>query len=87
MNNATIMHFACHGTQHPTNALHSALHLKDGPLTLLQLKNVKRCHPGSLAFLSACETAKGDSNQPDESIHIAAGMLVAGFQGVVGTMW
>ena len=40
-----------------------------------------------LAFLSACETATGDEYQPDESIHLAAGMLVAGFGNVIATMW
>ena len=44
----------------------------------------------SLAFLSACETAKGDSKTPDEAIHLAATLLFqlfAGFRGVVATMW
>jgi hypothetical protein len=41
----------------------------------------------SLAFLSACETAKGDENLPDEVIHLGATLLFAGFRGVVATMW
>lgn len=40
-----------------------------------------------LAFLCACETAKGDSNVPDEALHVAATMIFAGFRGAVGTMW
>jgi CHAT domain-containing protein len=40
-----------------------------------------------LAFLSACETAKGDANTPDEAMHLAASLLFAGFGGVVATMW
>ena len=45
-------------------------------------------HPhGGLAFLSACQTAMGDENLSDEAIHIAAGMLFAGYSRVVGTMW
>ena len=40
-----------------------------------------------LAFLSACQTAKGDSELPEEAIHLAAGMLMAGYGSVVGTMW
>jgi CHAT domain-containing protein len=40
-----------------------------------------------LAFLSACETATGDIRQPDQTIHLAAAMLFAGFQSVVATMW
>jgi CHAT domain-containing protein len=41
----------------------------------------------SLAFLSACETAKGDEGTPDEAMHLAAAVLFAGFRGVVATMW
>jgi CHAT domain-containing protein len=40
-----------------------------------------------LAFLSACETATGHNRLPDEAIHLAAGMLSAGYSSVVGTMW
>ncbi|KAJ7123558.1 hypothetical protein C8R44DRAFT_784007, partial [Mycena epipterygia] len=41
----------------------------------------------TLAFLSACETAKGDDTVPDEAMHLAATLLFAGFRGVVATMW
>jgi CHAT domain-containing protein len=40
-----------------------------------------------LAFLSACETAKGDATTPDEAMHLAASLLFAEFGGVVATMW
>jgi CHAT domain-containing protein len=40
-----------------------------------------------LAFLSACETAKGDEKSPDEAMHLAATMIFAGFRGVIATMW
>jgi CHAT domain-containing protein len=40
-----------------------------------------------LAFLSACETAQGDRQQPDQAIHLAASMLYAGFKSVIATMW
>ena len=40
-----------------------------------------------LTFLSACETAQGEDNHPDEAVHVAAGMLAAGFRDVIGTMW
>ncbi|KAJ7201976.1 hypothetical protein C8J57DRAFT_1543505 [Mycena rebaudengoi] len=40
----------------------------------------------SLAYLSACETAKGHLQLPDEAMHLAATLLFAGFGGVVGTM-
>ncbi|KAF8554014.1 hypothetical protein OG21DRAFT_1143226 [Imleria badia] len=43
--------------------------------------------PGEFAFLSACHTAVGDRNAPDEIIHLAAAMQFVGFRSVIGTMW
>ena len=40
---------------------------------------------GGLAFLSACQTATGEEVLSDEAIHIAKGMLFAGYGGVIGT--
>ena len=40
-----------------------------------------------IAFLSACQTAEGDKDLPDEAVHLAAGMLAAGFKSVIATMW
>ena len=40
-----------------------------------------------LAFLSACQTATGSQELQDESVHLTAGMLLAGYRGVIGTMW
>lgn len=31
-----------------------------------------------LAFLSACKTAKGSEEQPDQAVHLAASMLFCG---------
>jgi CHAT domain-containing protein len=42
---------------------------------------------GRLAFLFARQTATGDKDLSDEAIHIVAGMLFAGYGGVIGTMW
>ncbi|KAF8122601.1 hypothetical protein EV363DRAFT_1182291 [Boletus edulis] len=38
-------------------------------------------------FLSACQTVTGVEDLTDEAVHIAAGMLFAGYGGVVGKMW
>ncbi|KAJ7114992.1 CHAT domain-containing protein [Mycena epipterygia] len=85
---SSIVHFACHGTQDLGNPLKTGLHLTDGRLKVSQLirgKSQKKSM--SLAFLSACETAKGDETVPDEAMHLAATLLFSGFQGVVATMW
>ena len=83
---ASIAHFACHGHQNTQNPLESALLLQDGPLKVSQM--MQQSMPNaSLAFLSACETAMGDENLPDEVIHLGATLLFSGFRGVVATMW
>jgi CHAT domain-containing protein len=82
----SIAHFACHGQQNIQNPLESALVLQDGQLKVSQI--MQQSMPNaSLAFLSACETAMGDENLPDEMIHLGATLLFAGFRGVVATMW
>ena len=35
----------------------------------------------------ACQTSKGDEKLSEEAVHLAAGMLAAGYVGVVATMW
>jgi CHAT domain-containing protein len=49
---------------------------------------VKQALPrAELAFLSACQTATGDERIAEESVHLAAGMFLAGYRGVIATMW
>ncbi|PPQ90733.1 hypothetical protein CVT25_010170 [Psilocybe cyanescens] len=40
-----------------------------------------------LAFLSACQTSTGDEKLSEEAVHLAGGMLAAGYKDVVATMW
>jgi CHAT domain-containing protein len=84
--NATVLHLACHGIQDASNPLDSGFIMQDkkvqvGDLIRLNLPSAR------LAFLSACETAQGDMERPDESLHLAATMLYVGFKSVIGTMW
>jgi CHAT domain-containing protein len=80
------VHFACHGIQDTADPMKSGLRLSDG---LLQLSDIiKEPLPNAdFTFLSACQTAKGDKSRPEEAIHLAAGMLLAGYRSVVATMW
>ena len=41
----------------------------------------------ALSCPHACQAATGVGRLSDEAIHVAAGMLFAGYEGVVGTMW
>jgi tetratricopeptide (TPR) repeat protein len=83
---ASFIHLACHGIQDPTNALESGFFLRNGMLTISKLMELE-LHKPWFAYLSACETAKGDAEQPDQVMHLAAAMLFAGFKSVVATMW
>ena len=80
------VHFACHGIQDVSDPLKSGIHLHDGRLELLEIMRQQMSNP-DLAFLSACQTSKGDLELSEEVVHLAAGMLAAGYRGVVGTMW
>lgn len=80
------VHLACHGYQNPEESLQSKFRFHSGTLDLAtilrtDLKNA------DLAFLSACETSTGDAKLSDEAVHLAAGMLAAGYRRVVATMW
>lgn len=87
MKDADWVHFACHGVQDDANPTDSGLCLADGRrLRVSDMIALSRPH-GGLSFLSACQTAVGDEDLSDEAIHIAAGMLFAGYGGVVATMW
>jgi CHAT domain-containing protein len=87
LESANIVHIACHGTQNAADPLQSAFHLSgDRRLAVSDLMDLDLKH-AHLAFLSACETAKGDKEQPDQAIHLAATMLFVGFRSVIGTMW
>ncbi|TEB19798.1 hypothetical protein FA13DRAFT_1843508, partial [Coprinellus micaceus] len=80
------VHLACHGYQNREDSLKSKFRFHNGTLdlaTILQ-KDLKNA---DLAFLSACETGAGDERLSDEVVHLASGMLAAGYQRVVATMW
>jgi len=86
LSTASIVHFACHGEQDDAKPLESALILHDGRLPVSRIMQ-QPMPGGSLAFLSACETAMGDKNLPDEAMSIGASLLFSGFRHVIATMW
>ncbi|EIN09637.1 hypothetical protein PUNSTDRAFT_66413, partial [Punctularia strigosozonata HHB-11173 SS5] len=83
---ASILHLACHGQQDVGDALESGFVLEDGKLTISALMRLD-LPDAFFAFLSACESAKGDAEQPDELVSLSAAMMFAGFKSVIGTMW
>ncbi|KAF8676795.1 TPR-like protein [Rhizoctonia solani] len=80
------VHLACHAHQNVINATKSGFFLHNGTLDLAAINRRSFTKKG-LAFLSACQTAKGDKKLPDEAVHLASGMLMAGYCSVIGTMW
>jgi CHAT domain-containing protein len=87
LSDVSIAHFACHGQQDISDPLKSGLILESGNKLEISRFMEKRLPKASLVFLSACETAMGDENLPDEAMHLAASMLFIGFHGAVATMW
>jgi len=86
MEERSWVHLACHAVQHHSSPTESAFCLHDGDLTLSKIIT-KQFPNADFAFLSACQTATGDKNLPDEAVHLAAGMLAAGYRSVIATMW
>ncbi|WP_194828053.1 CHAT domain-containing protein [Nocardia sp. XZ_19_231] len=83
-----IAHFACHG-----RAVSSAKHPAQGGLVLSDGMFVPafvhdlRTTTAQLAFLSACDTAGPDPALLDEPLNLASAFHLAGFRGVIGTLW
>ncbi|KAG9085907.1 hypothetical protein FRC07_013260, partial [Ceratobasidium sp. 392] len=80
------VHMACHASQNSDAPGTSAFYLHDGPLRLSTIMN-KSLKNAEFAFLSACQTASGDEEIPDEAAHLAAGMFMAGYHTVIATAW
>ncbi|EUC57636.1 aromatic di-alanine and TPR containing protein, partial [Rhizoctonia solani AG-3 Rhs1AP] len=80
------VHLACHAHQNVNDPTKSGFFLHDGILNLAEIN--RRSFKGKgLAFLSACQTATGDEKLADEAVHLASGMLMAGYSSVIATMW
>jgi CHAT domain-containing protein len=82
----TVWHFACHCSVVPDSILESALLLTGGQLSLRRILALPSA-PRRLAILSACDTHLSGTELPDEAIGLPAGLLQAGFAGVVACNW
>ncbi|KAJ7842002.1 CHAT domain-containing protein [Mycena olivaceomarginata] len=86
MKESRWVHFACHGVQSISPTESALLLAGSSRLTLSSIIDLSLPN-ADLAFLSACQTATGSQKLQDESVHLAAGMSLAGYRGVIGTMW
>ncbi|KAH6904689.1 TPR-like protein [Coprinopsis sp. MPI-PUGE-AT-0042] len=86
MEDYSCIHLACHASQNVSEPLQSQFLFHNGSLDLATIiqRDLKNA---DLAFLSACQTSAGDEKLSDEAVHLAAGMLAAGYRRVVATMW
>ncbi|MGW1787055.1 CHAT domain-containing protein [Streptomyces sp. NPDC002143] len=92
-------HIACHGSQDLAAPSRAGLHLHDGLLTVAELAAVRPEEseesgepgepgvPGELVYLSACDTAMGGTDVPDEAITLAHALQFSGYRQVVATLW
>ncbi|MER7639102.1 CHAT domain-containing protein [Streptomyces sp. NPDC126522] len=78
-------HVSCHGYQDIYNPSRAGLVLADGTLTIPRISSSR--HSGEFAFLSACMTATGGLNLPDEAITLASALNYTGYQHVLATLW
>ncbi|CUA74309.1 Chromosome partition protein MukB [Rhizoctonia solani] len=87
MEQSDWVHLACHARQDNINPALSGFLLHGSTLSLNLIAQRDSIQNKGLAFLSACQTATGDENLPDEAAHLAAGMLTVGYRSVIATMW
>ncbi|KAF4868420.1 hypothetical protein CGCSCA1_v012343 [Colletotrichum siamense] len=93
MQDAQIVHFACHGTSDPLDPLQSHLLLQTSDqdldkLTVKSLMAAKVQTRSWIAYLSACSTAEvSASNLKNEGLHATSAFQAAGFGHVIGSMW
>ncbi|KAK0214048.1 CHAT domain-containing protein [Armillaria fumosa] len=92
MSTCNWVHMACHTMQEKVKSLDSTFHLhrshnyQDGNLPLSHI--IAKSFPDAdFAYLSACQTATGDTSLSEESVRLAVGMLMAGYRSVVATLW
>lgn len=82
-------HFACHAHSDLRAPSDSRLLLADWstrPFTVTDLARL-RLADAELAFLSACSTGRGGLTLPDEAIHLASAVQLAGFRHTISTLW
>ncbi|KAJ7709263.1 CHAT domain-containing protein [Mycena metata] len=79
-------HLACHGKQNLAEPTKSHLLLYGDSLKLETVLQMPLAN-AEFVFLAACQTAMGDSQLMNESLHLGGGFIAAGFRSAVGTQW
>jgi tetratricopeptide (TPR) repeat protein len=84
LDGAWTAHVAAHGVFHAENALFSALHLDDGPLTVYDLSRLRRA-PFRLV-LSSCESALGAHVAGDELLGMVSALVPLGTASLLASV-
>jgi CHAT domain-containing protein len=82
---ADVIHLACHAQFRSDNPMFSALHLRDGALTV-ELAEALSLRAGTVV-LSACETGLAEAGNGNEAIGLVRAFLVAGAARVLASLW
>ncbi|MEU1513805.1 CHAT domain-containing protein [Streptomyces sp. NPDC005811] len=86
------LHFIGHAEQVPSAEGGALLRCRDtgdgreGAVTAAEIADLGAAE-ADLAYLSACETAIGDIDLPDEAAHLAGALQMAGFRHVIAAQW
>ncbi|QIJ64437.1 CHAT domain-containing protein [Streptomyces sp. JB150] len=85
------VHFAGHAEQDPEADDNGHLvchdHATAGPLTTGDLLDTQAASRSFLAYLAACDTARGRAHLTDQAMHLAGGMQAVGFAHVIASFW
>ncbi|MFD5985322.1 CHAT domain-containing protein [Streptomyces cyaneofuscatus] len=85
------VHFAGHAAQDSSADDNGHLichdHAAEGPLTTADIADAQAASRSFLAYLAACDTARGRANLTDQAMHLAGGVQSAGFAHVVASFW
>ncbi|MFJ5229625.1 CHAT domain-containing protein [Kitasatospora sp. NPDC088391] len=81
-----LVHIACHAGFDADRHYEGHLVLHDGRLHFADIA-AARAGRGTLAFLSACGTARGRTDLPDESLNLLSAFRLAGYRHLVGSLW
>ncbi|MFI5496791.1 CHAT domain-containing protein [Actinoplanes sp. NPDC051859] len=86
MHEHSWLHLAGHTRPQPEQPTRTGVLLPDGPLTVLDLVDLRPEH-AELAYLSACITMLGSGSLTDEALHLPAVLQLAGYRHVIATQW
>ncbi len=84
LDGARLAHLAAHGHIHPNNPLFTSLTFADGPLTVYDLKRLRRAP--QLVVLAACDVGRSAVRAGDELLGLSATFLALGTRGIIASV-